>query len=189
MRSLFKVYSGGQTGADQAGLEAARLCRIPTGGFAPLGWQTLAGPNPDLLQKVYGLQECRTPGYKARTWANVKASDATIRFAYNFDSPGERCTLAAIRHHSKPFHDIHYPFASPAAEHKQLIIIMTGWLFTRQFKIINIAGNRPGSGILRNFHIDVQNLLTGVFKELIDAHDEHYPFTGESFKAPRKARR
>jgi hypothetical protein len=35
---LEKVVSGGQTGADQGGLRAARLAGIPTGGWAPKGW-------------------------------------------------------------------------------------------------------------------------------------------------------
>ena len=35
-----KVISGGQTGADQAGLVAARRFGIPTGGWMPRGWKT-----------------------------------------------------------------------------------------------------------------------------------------------------
>ena len=38
---LERVISGGQTGADQAGLRAARACGIPTG-----GWLTGAAPPP-----------------------------------------------------------------------------------------------------------------------------------------------
>jgi hypothetical protein len=38
------VISGGQTGADQGGLRATRACGIPTGGWAPRGWLTEAGP-------------------------------------------------------------------------------------------------------------------------------------------------
>jgi hypothetical protein len=37
---LERVISGGQTGADQGGLRAARACGIPTGGWAPRGWLT-----------------------------------------------------------------------------------------------------------------------------------------------------
>jgi hypothetical protein len=39
-----KVMSGGQTGADHGGLRAARRCGIATGGWAPRGWLTEAGP-------------------------------------------------------------------------------------------------------------------------------------------------
>ena len=49
-----KCISGGQTGADFAGLEAARICGILTVGTAPKGFRTLDGSNPD-LGSVYGL--------------------------------------------------------------------------------------------------------------------------------------
>ena len=35
---LEKVITGGQTGADQGALRAARAAGIPAGGWAPLGW-------------------------------------------------------------------------------------------------------------------------------------------------------
>jgi Circularly permutated YpsA SLOG family len=47
------VISGGQTGADQAGLRAARASGIRCGGMAPKGWLTEAGPAPWLAD--YGL--------------------------------------------------------------------------------------------------------------------------------------
>ena len=42
-----RVISGGQTGADQAGLAVAKRLGIPTGGCMPKGWLTEAGPRPD----------------------------------------------------------------------------------------------------------------------------------------------
>jgi hypothetical protein len=50
------VISGGQTGADQGGLRAARACGIPTWGWAPRDWLTEAGPAPWLEE--WGLAEC-----------------------------------------------------------------------------------------------------------------------------------
>ncbi|HJT77421.1 MAG TPA: putative molybdenum carrier protein, partial [Gemmataceae bacterium] len=41
---LERVISGGQTGADQAGLAAAKACGIPTGGWMPKGFLTVAAP-------------------------------------------------------------------------------------------------------------------------------------------------
>ena len=40
-----KIISGGQTGADQIGLEVALSLGIPTGGTAPKGFITETGPN------------------------------------------------------------------------------------------------------------------------------------------------
>lgn len=42
-----KVISGAQTGADVAGLKAAKACDILTGGFIPKRYKTLDGPKPE----------------------------------------------------------------------------------------------------------------------------------------------
>ena len=75
---LDKIISGGQTGADQVALRAARAPGVPTGGWAPKGWLTEDGPAPWLAD--FGLAECPEPGYSARTLANVRDSDVTLRF-------------------------------------------------------------------------------------------------------------
>lgn len=76
--SLFKVISGGQTGADRAGLEAARYHGIETGGWAPRGFKTTKGA--DLSLQTFGLQEHKSCGYVVRSKANVDSSDATLIF-------------------------------------------------------------------------------------------------------------
>src|SRR6266851_2564588 len=43
-----KVISGGQTGADRAGLDAAAALGLPTGGHAPAGIWTESGADPSL---------------------------------------------------------------------------------------------------------------------------------------------
>lgn len=58
---LTKIISGGQTGADEGGLEGARLLGIPTGGTAPKGYRTENGPNLT-LRDTYGLVEHWSPG-------------------------------------------------------------------------------------------------------------------------------
>lgn len=86
------VLSGGQTGADQGGLLAARSSGIPTAGWAPLGFMTETGPALWLAE--YGLKECPEPGYPARTLRNVADADACLWFG-NPHSPGGRLTLRA----------------------------------------------------------------------------------------------
>ena len=78
----FKIVSGGQTGADQAGLLAARAAGIETGGWAPEGWDTEDGPAPWL--EDFGLTECTVAGYPARTEANARDSDGTAWFGARF---------------------------------------------------------------------------------------------------------
>jgi len=75
--AVLRIISGGQTGADQGGLIAARELGIPSGGTAPKDWLTESGSNEQLLRS-FGLVECAEPGYDARTRKNVVDSDGTL---------------------------------------------------------------------------------------------------------------
>jgi len=70
-----KIISGGQTGADYAGLVAAKTLGIPTGGTAPAGYKTENGPNYD-LKNYFGLSEWGS--YPERTKKNIIESDITL---------------------------------------------------------------------------------------------------------------
>ncbi len=130
---LTKVISGGQTGADIAGLKAAKHCGIETSGYMPNGWITLDGPKPEYAT-LYNMIEHPVKGYPARTEGNVKFTDGTIRFASDFKSPGELCTYKFIKKYSKPNLDIH-PFLLPSKE------LVTNWIKDNDIKKLNIAGN------------------------------------------------
>jgi hypothetical protein len=144
---LEKVISGGQTGADQAGLRAAKAFGIPTGGWMPLGFTTLAGPRPEFYD-LYGMREFNCAGYAPRTWANVRDSDGTLRFACNFSSSGEMCTLKAINYHRKPYQNIRVPMTKHGlvdlstealdALEGQIRDIAT-WM--QGIHVLNVAGN------------------------------------------------
>ena len=132
---LQKVISGAQTGADQAGLVAAFACNIPTGGCMPKGCITQAGRQPDLA-KLYKLYEHISSKYSPRTFENVRMSDGTMRFAFDFHSPGELCTLKAIKQYQKPYMDVDlngfdYMHPQHAAD----------WIVQNNIKTLNIAGN------------------------------------------------
>ena len=71
---ITKIVSGGQTGVDQAGLEAAIYCKIPHGGWCPKGRKSEYGKIPS----KYELQETSSSSYLVRTEANVVDSDATL---------------------------------------------------------------------------------------------------------------
>lgn len=101
---LEAIVSGGQTGADIAGLRAAVRLGLATGGHAPRGWLTQDGPN-HRLGTVFGLVEGPWD-YTGRTKANVRDACATVRFAQDFLSPGERCTIKAIQAFKKPHLDV-----------------------------------------------------------------------------------
>jgi len=83
--SLTKVISGGQTGADQAGLKAAKSLGIPTGGTAPFQYMTTKGPMKSLLRDTYKLEEGKrgysmAGSYVGRSIKNIVESDGSLVF-------------------------------------------------------------------------------------------------------------
>jgi hypothetical protein len=159
------VISGGQTGADQAGLAAARYCGIPTSGWAPKGYRTLKGPCYK-LREVYNLKEHSGYNYRDRTWDNVLWADATLRFASNFESTGEWCTYKALRNYNKPYEDVHIPINENKASREEQIEILLEWL--KPFKILNVAGNaeETSPGIYR----ETSSFLAELFKRMQNAN-------------------
>lgn len=102
---IHKIISGGQYGADQAGLKVAMDLGLKTGGMVPNGWITKFGPRPQLA-KLGLIEHSTSDKYPPRTGWNVKNSDATVRFAFDFKTGGEICTYKAIRKYDKPYFDI-----------------------------------------------------------------------------------
>ena len=129
---LKAIYSGGQTGADYAGLVAARDLGIPTGGTAPKGWRICNfdgtdGTNPSLAD--FGLVEHESREYKPRTIQNVKDSDGTVWFGYQF-SPGGILTIGTCKRLRKPV------IINPLSDE------LLNWLTENDIKILNVSGNR-----------------------------------------------
>lgn len=137
-----KIISGGQTGADRGALIAAKELGLQTGGWMPKGFRAQDGDHPE-FEELYGVVEHESPNYQPRTALNVRDSDATIRIATNFESPGERLTLKMIRQYCKPYLDIDPLNESHTPER------LVDWLRKNNVKILNVAGNseRTSSGI------------------------------------------
>jgi hypothetical protein len=131
---LKQIISGGQTGADLAGLEAAKELGIPTGGFMPKGCLTEKGKDPFLLQK-FNLKEHTSSEYSPRTFANVRDSDATVIFAKDFSSAGTFTTLKALKQYNRPFLKI--DVKKPCSYE-----FFTEWLVKNKIEVLNVAGNR-----------------------------------------------
>lgn len=130
---ISKIISGGQTGADRAALIVASEIGIETGGYMPLGFLALDGYHPE-FSELYGIKQHSSPKYPPRTALNVKESDGTIRFATNFNSPGEKLTLKMIQQYKKPYFDIDLNNPKDFEELKD-------WILENNIKILNIAGN------------------------------------------------
>jgi hypothetical protein len=59
---LTRIISGGQTGADIAGIRAAKRVGLETGGCLPRGCGTLDGPRREYIRE-YGMHEHRSSSY------------------------------------------------------------------------------------------------------------------------------
>lgn len=153
---LKKVISGGQSGADIAGLIVAKKLGFETGGTMPKGFKTLDGPMPEYAE-IFGIEEHSSASYVPRTHKNVKDSDGTIRLAFNFKSAGEICTLNAIEKFDKKHFDVN--LNKPC-----LVEEVVKWIQENNIEIINIAGNAeqtsPGT------YKAVKEYLTEVFSRL-----------------------
>jgi len=74
---LRKVISGGQAGADRAGLDFALVAGLEHGGFVVKGRKAEEGRIDDR----YRLVELPTAPYPVRTKRNVRESDGTAIFS------------------------------------------------------------------------------------------------------------
>jgi hypothetical protein len=130
---LERVISGAQTGADRGGLIAARAAGLSTGGWMPAGFLAYDGCHPEFAE-LYGIRETVSRNYPPRTERNVRDADATLRFASNWETPGELLTLAMCRKHGKPHLDITPGGGTTPAD-------VAEWIDTNGVGLLNVAGN------------------------------------------------
>lgn len=124
---LRKVISGGQTGADRAGLEAAKRLGYETGGTVPRGYRTSKGPDPTLMQ--FGVVEHPSDRYPPRTVKNVREADGTVWFG-NEETSGGKLTLATARRMARPL------LINPTAGE------LRAWIVGQNIGVLNVAGDR-----------------------------------------------
>jgi len=150
-----KIISGGQTGADEGGLIAGKRLGLKTGGTMPKDFRTLDGNRPE-FSELYGVTEHSSWAYPPRTEDNVNNSDGTIRFAANFNSPGEKCTLKFINKHLKPHFDVDIDDPIPIRD-------FIDWININDIKVLNVAGNSERTTLgIKDF---VVNFLMSALKE------------------------
>lgn len=152
--TIVLIISGGQTGADTGGLLGARDAGFATGGYAPIKFKTEIGCKPS-LKKEFGLVDSGLD-YSGRTELNVDTADVTLWFG-NENSPGGKATQKYCTFHIKPFVNASYMCANEISE----------YLASRDYSIINIAGNRESHciGIQENTRIAVRESLLLYKKE------------------------
>lgn len=97
-RPLQRVFSGGQTGVDRAGLDAALGVDLPIGGFCPKGRRAEDGKIPLL----YPLIETDTFDYSTRTYLNIENTDGTIVLTRGPPESGTALTVKRALFRNKP---------------------------------------------------------------------------------------
>jgi hypothetical protein len=150
-----KVISGGQTGVDRAGLDAALVAGIPIGGYCPKGRLAEDGVIPE----IYPMIEMESPESYYRTEMNVLQSDGTLILNSGDLTEGTRLTRDFCIKYGKPCLVVQLDRQEITGE--QVI----RWLRGQLILTLNIAGPReskhPG-GIYsdsRSFLENIFNLL------------------------------
>jgi len=93
-----KVISGGQTGVDRAGLDAALKAGIPIGGYCPRG----RGAEDGVIPERYPMIELESPETYYRTEKNVLDSDGTLILNKGELSEGTKLTQEFTIQYGKP---------------------------------------------------------------------------------------
>lgn len=155
----FMLVSGGQTGADRAGLDWAIAQGIQHGGWCPRGRKTEDGVLPDRYQ----LKDTPGPGYLQRTEWNVRDSDATLIFTLDDQlDGGSKRTAAFADRLGKPWLHVR-----PGVHPKYV----ARFLVRHRVKTLNVAGKRessaPGIGELVRLVLSqaVYTAWTGTMQE------------------------
>ena len=131
---ITKIISGGQTGADQAALDAAIDLEIPHGGWIPKDRLTEDGPLPDR----YLLREMSSKSYPARTEQNIRDSDGTVIFSRGPLSGGSKLTAELALKYRKPWLQIDFGQMDAV----QAATEIHGWVVSKGIRVLNVAGPR-----------------------------------------------
>ena len=132
--TIKKIISGGQTGADQAGLDVAIKHGLPHGGAIPKGRLTEDGVLPD----KYKLEEMTTKSYPKRTEKNVVDSDGTVIFTHGKLIGGSLLTRKKAVEHVKPV--IHLDMDKLSVE--DAVELLKGFMDENGIEVLNVAGSR-----------------------------------------------
>jgi hypothetical protein len=127
-----KVISGGQTGVDRAGLDAAVNAGIPIGGYCPKDRRAEDGVIPE----HYPMIEMDSPESCFRTEKNVIESDGTLILNKGILSEGTKLTHDFTVKYGKP--SLIVQLDSDEIRPEQVI----RWINGQFISVLNIAGPR-----------------------------------------------
>lgn len=166
---VYRVVSGGQTGADRGALEAAQfdLGWKPgerVGGYVPRGRRAEDGRVPDWFL----MEETPETGYSVRTHLNVVSSDATVLFYHGAKTPGTRLTFRDCRETGRPCRvfDLQIGHIATTAN------AVEAWVRSLEPEVgtLNVAGTRESKA--PGIQAAVREVMVAVLERL-DAEPSH----------------
>ncbi len=129
----FTIVSGGQTGADRAGLDFAIYNDIPHCGWCPKGRKAEDG----VIPPAYQLRETPSDDYEQRTEWNVRDSDGTVIFTISKELiGGSKLTAEFAVKHAKPV--LHLYTGFDYMMERQLV----DFVVRNEIGVLNVAGSR-----------------------------------------------
>ena len=134
MIKLSKIVSGGQTGVDRAGLDAALAQGFSCGGWCPEGRLAEDGEIPDR----YPVTVLPGAGYEERTLKNLINSDGTLIVYFEALSGGTLETQACCNDRDIPVLAIDASRLSV----DEAVAIATAFLLEFKIETLNVAGPR-----------------------------------------------
>lgn len=139
-KSLRRIISGGQTGADRAALDFAIDYGYNHGGWAPHGRMAEDG----VIAVKYQLVEMEEGGYRQRTRHNVEGSDATLIVNLGELDGGTSATQVFAEKLGKPCLTVQVDSGVSISIAEGVV----AWLGQHNVKRLNVAGpresKRPG---------------------------------------------
>ena len=146
-----KIISGGQTGVDRAGLDAALEAGIPVGGYCPKGRLAEDGCIP----ARYPLTELNSERYASRTEKNVVESDGTLVLNLGALTDGTKATVDFAVEHGRPLLVVQLEEGTRLEDCR-------GWMEEQGIRVLNVAGPRESKhpGIYQQALGYLRRLLT-----------------------------
>jgi hypothetical protein len=131
---MFKIVSGGQTGADRGGLDWAISRGVPHGGWCPRGRKAEDGRIPD----QYLLTESGNGSYGKRTELNVRDSDGTVIFTGGIKLRGGSLLTAKLaQNNGRPWVCLRVNDGCEAVGRALRLFVVEN-----SVGVLNVAGNR-----------------------------------------------
>jgi len=150
-----KIVSGGQTGVDRAGLDAALDCNIEAGGWCPEGRKAEDGKIAD----IYPLTELTNAGYRKRTLKNVQDSDGTVIIYFSRLSGGTKLTVEFCTKEQKPHVLIDANQFSETQATQKIINFITDF----KIQTLNVAGPRASNEVRAYSY--TKSVITGLIEK------------------------